>query len=463
MVVRQLMRGQGRVIAVGMLAVLGAITMVHPAIAGHVPSASLPRVVAQSGSPKGYLAEPNVGRFTPRGVNYIRLTEVFWPGGAVGSYHSTFEPGRYTPAEAERVLAALARDGYNTVRVFIDGGGAEADLLGRPHGLGRGANHDEALYAPYMANVADFVRRGAGKGIRTLVTFERIPDNAYYDRIVGAVDPATNIDGVNLYYLHEGHVAAKEEYLRAFVADLTRRLGPGRLGAVLAYETDNEAYVSADAAPFNRLTDTVRTADGNTYDMSSAAERQQAQDANFVSYANRMVDAVHTADPRALVTMGAFTYGAVGKPGPNGLPVHCERNCPPTVDYRYPVRPASLTTWSRLSFLDLHVYPVDQPGNAPYTLTHDLATIEWASVRGPVVLGEFGAFRDQYRNDIVAAAYAMRDLQVQTCAKAMSGWWFWTYDTDETADQRRLFTLLDADGAINGQLAPIVRRDPCRG
>jgi hypothetical protein len=57
-------------------------------------------------------------------------------------------------------------------------------------------------------------------------------------------------------------------------------------------------------------------------------------------------------------------------------------------------------------------------------------------VRGPVLLGEFGAFRDQY-GDITPAARAMRDLQVQTCDAGLSGWLFWTYDTIETADQRR--------------------------
>lgn len=62
-----------------------------------------------------------------------------------------------------------------------------------------------------------------------------------------------------------------------------------------------------------------------------------------MAYSIRMRDAVHARDPEAMVTMGAFTYQAVGKPGPAGLPVRCDIDCRSDVDYRYPVRPYTLT------------------------------------------------------------------------------------------------------------------------
>jgi hypothetical protein len=203
---------------------------------------------------------------------------------------------------------------------------------------------------------------------------------------------------------------------------------------VLAYETDNEAYVVGDKAPYNRMSGTVTTLDGLTYDMSDPTQRQQSADANFVVYANRMVDAVHRVDPEALVTMGAFTFGAAKKPGPQGMPTYCSTACSSAVDYRYPARFRSLSAWSRLSFLDLHIYPAHKPGiNDPYTLSRNLETMEWSRIEGPVIVGEFGASKAFYGNDIRAAAYGMRDMQVDTCQRGMSGWHYWTYNAADTA------------------------------
>jgi len=373
-------------------------------------------------------------------------------------HHATFEPGRYTGAEAERVLGAMAHDGYNSVRVFIDSGSVpDADQHGVPHGLGRGANHDEALYGPYMDNVADFVRRAAQHGIRVMFALDHIGQNIFYYRMVGTWDSGeVPIEGRNIEYLHGGYVRAKAAYLRNFASGLKERVGAPLLSTVLAYGIDNEAYLVGDQGPFNRTSGRVRTMDGLTYDMASKQDRQQAQDANFVAYASLMVDAIRQVDPQALVTMGTFTYGAVGKPKPAGLPSG-------STDPRFPVRPLTLMRYSRLSFLDLHLYPVNQPGlNSPYTLDRDLSTVEWSQgIRGPVIVGEYGAFRWMYGDDIIAAAYGMRDLQVATCRKGMSGWLFWTFDTHETAEQQRLFNLADERGAINGLQAPIVRPDPC--
>lgn len=415
--------------------------------------------VTPAGQQHGYLVDSATGRrFQPRGVNYVRLTD----DPVIGyTYHSTFEPGRYTSGEAESLFRALRRDGYNAVRVFIDHGSVtDADTHGRPHGLGRGANHDEPLYGPYMDNVADFVRRAHSYGVRVMFSLDHFPQNIYYHRMVGHVDrAAVNIDGRNLEYLHPNYVRVKAEYLANFVSGLKARV-PDRLSAVLAYETDNEAYVVADKAPYNRMTDTVTTQDGRTYDMADPVQRQESADANFVAYANRMVDAVKSVDPRALVTMGMFTFGAVHRPGPQGMPDYCQSNC--QGEYRYPVRPRSLSDSSRLDFLDIHIYPSHKPGvNDPYTLARNLQTIEWQHVSGVAVIGEYGAHKPFYGNNITAAAYGMRDMQVETCRAGFSGWLFWTHNTTETEIQRQFYNLADQRGAINGQLAPIVRPDPC--
>lgn len=429
------------------------------AVAEPTPLSRLRPVVPFNGQ-YGQLRDTVTGsRFLPRGANFVRLTDDPVLGYA---YHSTFEPGRYTTTEADWLLKALRRDGYNAVRVFIDPGSVtDADTHRRPHGMGRGMSRDEPYYGPYLDNVADFVRRATAQQVRVMFSLDHVPYNAYYLRIIGHVDrAAVNIDGRNLEYLHRSYVQAKETYLANFVRGLRSRVGPELLSTVLAYQTDNEAYVVADKAPYNRMSGQVTTQDGLTYDMSNPTQRQQSADANFVVYANRMVDAVRSEDPAALVTMGMFTFGAVHRPGPQGMPGYCSSNC--QGEYRYPARPRSLSHWSKLSFLDIHIYPAHKPGiNNPYTLERNLQTIEWQHVRGVVVVGEFGAHKPFYRNDIIAAAYGMRDMQVDTCQRGMSGWLFWTYNAGDTELLRQFYSFADQRGAINGQLAPIVRPDPC--
>jgi hypothetical protein len=154
--------------------------------------------------------------------------------------------------------------------------------------------------------------------------------------------------------------------------------------------------------------------------------------------------------------MGMFTYRAVGK-AVDGFATHCSGTCD-ELFYRYPARPASLSAFSRLSFLDIHLYPQADP----YPEAADLASSEWSLVRGTVIVGEYGAAKGVYHGDIVAAAYAMRDLQVATCRDGFAGWLFWTFDTTDSPEQQGLFTQQDDRGAINGVLAPIVRPDPCQ-
>lgn len=458
---RTLRRAVRLAVALTLLAALTPAT----ALAAAAEAAPLPRLtsVTPEGEQYGHLGEVGTGkRFVPRGGNYVRLTTLDIP--EPYDHHSTFEPGRYTGAEADRELADLQANGYNSVRVFIDhGNSADADTHGKPHGIGRGMSDDSPVYAPYMDNVADFLERATAHGIRVMYSMDLFPQNAYYFGIIGDVDrPAVNMDGRNLNYLHPKYVAAKQAYMRNFAIALKARVGAETLSTVLAYQSDNEAFVVGDKAPYDKKSGTVTPLNGVTYDMSDPTERQQSADASFVEYANRMVDSVHEVDPKALVTMGMFTYGAVHKPGPQGMPVTCVDDCSDQVDYRYPARPRSLSTHSRLSFLDIHIYPADKPGiNQPYTLARNLETIEWSQVRGTVVVGEFGADKAHYKSDLNAAAAAMREMQVDTCQRGMSGWLYWTSNPADTPLLQRFFTLHEGTGEVNTQLNPKRRPDPC--
>ncbi len=58
----------------------------------------------------------------------------------------------------------------------------------------------------------------------------------------------------------------------------------------------------------------------------------------------------------------------------------------------------SLAKFSRLSFIDVHIYPRDvvpRTGQR-WSLDAALASVEWSQMRGVVLLGEFGMYRRVY-------------------------------------------------------------------
>jgi hypothetical protein len=391
--------------------------------------------------------------FQPRGANYVRLSPL-----GTGSYHSTFEPGKYDLAAARAFLAQIEHDKYNVVRVFIDPGNTDAT---NPHGIGRGMGTYDQVYGPYMDNFASFVNEAAARGIYVLPSLDVFPQNSYYWDIVAAKLAGVgtpNMGGRNLSYMDKGRIAAKAEYMKNFAAALVERVGDNKT-AILAYQADNEVYFETNKAPFNKMTGTVTPVDGLTYDMSKPADRQQAADASMVAYSALAKQGLLKSDPDALMTMGFFTLRAVGKTSFNGMTTNvCETNCPTNVNYWVPGRPAALSAWGKADFLDIHIYPP----SATYSPTSDLNGMEKSSFRKPYIIGEFGAKKSVYSNDLTKAAYAMRDFRIATCQQGAQGWIFWTWDTYENlASQDLFYKMTENHGAINGQLAPIAQPDPC--
>jgi hypothetical protein len=392
-------------------------------------------------------------QFQPRGANYVRLTPI-----DNYSYHSTFEPGQYNLAAVRAFFAQMEHDKYNVVRVFIDPGNTDAT---KAHGIGRGMGTYDKVYGPYMDNFASFVNEAAARGIYVLPSMDVFPQNSYYwgmvgDKIAGVGTP--NMDGRNLSYMDKGRVAAKAEYMKNFAEALVQRVGANKT-AILAYQADNEVFFETNKAPFNKMSGTVTPVDGKTYDMANATERQNAADASIVVYSHLIKNELVKADPDALMTMGFFTNRAVGKPGYNGLTTNvCENNCPTNVNYWVPGRPSTLAAWGKIDFIDLHFYP----DSASYSPANDLTNMEKPWFQKPFIIGEFGAYKPAYNNDLIKAAYAMRDFRVATCQQGAQGWIFWTWDTYENlASQDLFFRMTENRGAINGQLAPIAQPNPC--
>ncbi|HEX6462703.1 MAG TPA: hypothetical protein VFZ58_05575 [Candidatus Saccharimonadales bacterium] len=393
--------------------------------------------------------------FTPRGANYVRLAKD--ADGVV--YHSTFEPGKYKLTAVRDFLNQLKLYKYNTVRVFIDPGSVNVNTA---HGIGRGMGTYDTVYGPYMDNVASFVNEAAARGIYVLPSMDMFPQNTYYwVQVAGANADGfsnTNVAGRNSDYMSRTHVMAKAEYMKQFAQALISRVGANE-SAILAYQADNEVFYETSQAPFHQLSGSVRPVDGLVYDMSKPADRQQAADASMVVYSQLIKQKLLEASPNALMTMGFFTNLAVGKTSYNGLITsYCSTNCQPGIDYRVPGRPSALSAWGKADFLDIHIYP----DTNPFSLTKTLNSIEETWFQKPYIIGEFGALKSVYSNNITTAANAMRDLQTATCNEGAKGWLFWTWDTTENlASQPLFFNMKDGQGRLNTSLSPIYRSNPC--
>lgn len=129
----------------------------------------------------------------------------------------------------------------------------------------------------------------------------------------------------------------------------------GTLSGLWGLSLANEAAYFVNSAPFT-LNTTVKTADGGAYDMSKPADRQRMADNNvlhFIKELRHTVDAAGFA--KVLMTIGMFTYQAVGKTkaSATGLPVG-------PGDPRVPFSSVLLSAGKApvLNFLDVHVYHV---------------------------------------------------------------------------------------------------------
>lgn len=201
--------------------------------------------------------------------------------------------------------------------------------------------------------------------------------------------------------------------------------------------------------------------------MGNTTQRQQAADSNSVHWARTCAAAVAAVNPRVQVTVGVFTFAAVGKRGPNGM-----RPQPGVRDPRFPMRPVVLSVWAGvngsssggggfLSFLDVHVYPLGgvQGAGGSWSVSDDLRSSEWQSVQQnadnvPVVMAEFGAFKSFFPAVAEAAGNATV-LATEACKLGMAGWLYWTLDTWE---QPRLWSMQEA-GAVVGKA--LEAADPC--
>jgi hypothetical protein len=367
-------------------------------------------------------------KFVPRGNNYLRLSGVL--------LNDTFDPSVYDGVRVENALELMHADGYNVVRIAT-------------HSIAMvGSLSAPGLDSAYMANVLDFLHRASKNHIYVYAFGGLIPQN--YQPIVSSSPVPANVTGMQVRLMHQGSINALTEVWKDFVSDI-KASDPNALSDIFAYEIYSEPEYSAADAPFSLTTGTVTPADGKTYDLSSTSSRQALADDSAIYWANSVRAGIKAEDHDALVTTGVFAPLAVGRNGLDGAYPSAQGN-------RVPLRPAALQK-SALDFLDIHVYPSDPNATAAQVqLILASAEVPALNTTKPRIIGEYGALKSWFNNDLNAAASSMAATQAASCAAGFSGWLLWTWDTAEQPD---LWNALDNGGTLERALAPSVRPDPC--
>ena len=356
--------------------------------------------------------------FVPRGFNYIRL----FPGRS----HDTFDPEHYDPDTIERVLQRWQTDGFNLVRVFLNG---------YAHLQGSIAHRDvPGLDAAYVRNVADFLVRARRHGIAVMICAESFPRTAPYAQ---GLHVPEKVSSANAEYLDIAHVEAKAAYLQ----DLIRKLSeaqPGCLEAVFSYDLQNELCFQV-SEPFANVSGAFIVAEGKHYQLPG--QRQELADDAAVHFIDRMADSIHQVHPKGLVNVSVFTYRAVGRSGPGDFQVKKA-----AWQNRIPVRPMAILR-SKADIVDLHLYPGDEQA-----FESDLASIEFSALTDrakelgkPVIVGEFGVFKSRFP-ELPAAATWIGEMTSRIAERGFAGWLYWTYDTHEQDSE--LWHACDGESAI---------------
>ncbi len=402
-------------------------------------------ITVQPGHAELYDAVTNE-RFVPRGNSFVLVSD---------NAHVLLDPGYYNSTIVETELAQMRHDGYNVVRVFLN-----------PSSIAESSS--ASLKSTYIANLVDFLRLAKTHHLYVIVAGSGLP-NSYAPS--GEPDPAqcptNSSDKVcdhNLNFMTTARIAAAVDFWYDVATEIKNasytvgNVSYPVYDTVMSYDVWNEGHFAANQKPFT-LSEWV-TLPAGTYDMSSATGRQLAADESAAHWFDEVRSAITGVIDGALVQASVFTPYAVSQSGYNGGD--------PDTDPRMPFRPSALESLSDVDIIDIHSYPLDVSG--PYSFSDDMnsAEIDLLGINKPLVMGEFGAFKDQFNLDgnnsvdtdaeLIAAAYGVRDHQIASCAYRFQGWVFWTWNSTT----QPLFWATEKNGIINGILAPVNRIDPCQ-
>ncbi len=364
----------------------------------------------------------NDEKFIPRGVNHIEITTYGDCALAAGQYDS---------AQINAMFEELSGYGYNTVRMFLD------TCKDPGNGLGSGSG---GLNPAVLDNIVDLMRSAKEHGIYLLLTSNDVPDHGGYWQI----NDEGYVEGVfgfyrNTHYLTEPGVRSATEYWDDLMSGLAERDAP--FDGLLAWQLLNEQWYFNNEPPFSLTEGTVTTANGQTYDMSDIEQKRAMANDSIIYWMEQVSQVIRKYDPSALITMGFFDTG--------------DSLLDPELDFRYNDVSAMLET-APLDFIDFHAYP---GGTLSIAQAADrIGFVEYDAK--PVILGEFGAFRETYP-EIETGAFLSAAWMEGACQAGFDGWLYWVYGRADTGAPDDPWGFIESDGLIMETLAPLNAPDPC--
>lgn len=355
--------------------------------------------------------------FTPRGVNYA-----FVPTDS-GMTNLVLKVGTYDPQRTRQDFSKLAASGYNTVRVFIDHCSAGPGCIGDADNRG--------LNPQYLDNLADMMQAAKETGLFLLLTSNDLPDQGGYAEEANMLAGDTFAGYRNSYYLTPNAVNATRRYWRDLLTGLIER--EAAFDHVFGWQLLNEQWMFADQPPLSLQEGVVETTTG-AYDMADPAQKAKMVSDGLVYYIAQVKEEILRHDPTALVTMGFFAPGVA--PG-------------------WYVETATLLESSGLDFFDFHAYPG--------TITIEEHARRFGMIgyeEKPIVLGEYGAFRQTY-GEVASAARAVTQWASDSCEFGFDGWLYWSYYPAPLSANDRTWAFSDEEGYFQNLLSPNNHPDPC--
>ena len=365
--------------------------------------------------------------YSPLGLNYFQVGDV--GGGHIE--HVALNPGFYDGAYVARMMAQAQAWGFNTVRTF------QGYDVG-PHGVLTSADARQ-INPAYLANVVDFLRQAQAHGVHVIFTSDWSPASDWLASLplptegqYGLAPRPEDGLGSNALMLSAALVRSRANLIVQMIAAV-RRVDPALLNVVLAWELENETAFDVTARPLRQTSGAYRFA-GRTYDLGSDRQKQALMDAITVRWADVCADAIHRADPLALVSDSVFTFAAVQRLGPGTL------SRDKTRDSRAPARLLALAG-THLDFVDMHTYASRGQGRTfAGNAEADLASEEWETLKPalrqagkPILAGETGLFRDDVASpdgrgiDRPLALSVLREHTRLVKAAGFAGALYWSY------------------------------------
>jgi hypothetical protein len=337
-----------------------------------------------------------------------------------------FAVGEFEEAQVRADFKTLHAKGYNTVRFFMDLCSGSGCIGSSGGGLNSG----------YIGNIVRTLDIARDEGIYLVLTSNDLPhDGGYWEMSdEGTSDQFAGYR--NGHYLTDKGVESAQRYwddlLKAFVDQ------GAALDHVLAWSLLNEQFYFNNQPPFSLTSGMVTTAQGNTYDMSIAAEKKRMALDGMIYYIDKVREVISKYDAHALVTMGFF---APSYPNPIGIGGD-----------RY-VETAGLLSRANLDFFDFHAYSGFDP---LLSQTENFGMIGYESK--PILMGEFGAFVDRY-GSIAEAVDTQQSWIAESCDYGFDGWLYWVLYRLPLADAT--WSFYDGSLEMFDGLSPAMYPDPC--